>query len=783
MCEYQSGTLSPDVAENSIQGLYLGCASTEPDNTTVYSNDQLGVNVCRHKCATGGWEIAVFPPGSGCRCMAASSLGDTAFESSCDPSGEQWHVYWATHYVTDVTYPIRMTVDVRRPTDKPYIRPNETVTFSLKTESDEFVTFYVDFNDGIKVVTSHGVVSHAWQREDTYHVNITAVSRVTKEEQKSVVDVVWVEEGIAPEMVAVQGNLLSESREVNIYLTAVGVYAKTCILHLGDDLAEQFSEKQMMIYEGEYDHTYPEIGFYNVSLSCKNDYGATADSCLVLASHPVIEYESQARHTDVRIPVIGADANNVVVKVNGVRTNVTSDASGITIAGSEFTYSGEFVVRVEAAGGQALLTKVFNLQEVVGALSIAPTPRETRVNSSIHLDFGIDAGDHVHVQIDYGDGTVEYLYFVNETMPLRFGRNKTYAQLGTYYVIVSAANDVSFRSHREIVSIERDLQTAVMTARGVKNLYDAVVFTFEVDMNETTAMPFDVFLAYDTVTNETVQLGSKRPVATPVEYRTVFADYGKYLVIATVRNNISWVSAETRVQVGEDITFVDVYSDSDHVRVDENVTFTVHCPRGLPIHLEIDTGDNNVIVINRPEIIETTRVAATTAAVTTGDDDSDNTEATTESVLDDVTGDNLPGANRRKRDVGAASFNDTDSSGTSLADIEPTVAGNEDLVTVANDVPPPEVKQPDVIDSGAVGKPTAAPNKSIDTPWTPPPPNLDFTVRYTYRVPGHYDIKVKVSNRYTTRVSHLCQQIVVVPKDHVEITCPGLSMSLVGQYR
>ena len=760
----------------------MGCATTMPENATALSTDGVGINVCRHLCATGGWEIAVI--GSSCRCMAAASLEDMAFETSCDPSTEQWQLYWATHFVVDITYPIRLTVDLQRPTEKPYIRPNETVTFSLKTESDEFVTFYVDFNDGVKVVTSHGVVSHAWQREDTYHVNITAVTRVTKEEQKSSVEIAWVEEGIAPEMVAVQGNRLSKSREVKIYTTAVGVYAKTCTLNLGDNVAEEFSKKETMIYEGEYEHRYPEIGFYNVSLRCNNDYGGTTDSCLVLASHPDIEYESQARHTDVRIPVIAADVNNVVVKVNGVLTNVTSDASGITIAASEFTYSGEFVVRMQAAGGQALLTKVFNLQEAIGALRIAPTPRETRVNSSIHLEFGIEVGDHVHVQIDYGDGTVEYLYFVNESMPLRFRRSKAYAQLGTYYVVVSAANDVSFASHREIVSIERDLQSAVVTARGVKNLYDPVVFSFHVDMNKTTAMPFEVLLEYDSFINETVQLGSKRPIATPIEYRTVFADYGKYLVLATVRNNISSVTAETRVQVGEDITFVDVYSDRDHVTVDENVTFTVHCPRGLPIHLEIDTGDNNIIVINRPEIIETTRVATTTtASVTTGDDEIDYTEATTEAFLDDVTGDHLPGGNRRKRDVGAASINDTDSSDTSFANIEPTVAGKEDLVTVANEIQPPEVQEPAVIDSDAAGRPTAAPNKSSDIAWTPPPPNVDLIVRYTYTIPGHFDIKVNVSNKYTTRVSHLCQQIVVVPKDQGELACSGLTMSLVGQYR
>ena len=52
--------------------------------------------------------------------------------------------------------------------------------------------------------------------------------------------------------------------------------------------------------------------------------------------------------------------------------------------------------------------------------------------------------------------------------------------------------------------------------------------------------------------------------------------YGIYFVKARVSNNISEVFVTTVVQVGENITFVDVYSDKDRVLVGDNITFTVH---------------------------------------------------------------------------------------------------------------------------------------------------------------------------------------------------------------
>ena len=819
----------------------MGSLAAVPENAPAAANESVDVLACRRHCAESGRQLAVHSPGAGCRCMyvvdfivdenlgggegnvSNSERKKRSVESAISGQDGQWHVYWATHYVTSVTYPIELAVDVRYATDKPYVRPNETVTFSMTTTSDEDVTFYVDFNDGIKLVTSHGVVSHAWQRDGTYRVNVTAVTRVARETVEKTVQIEWVEEGVKPEMVAVQGNSLPESCAVRIYLTAVSVYEKTCELDLGDDTKQELGKKDEMIYEDTRDHTYDGIGFYDIRLRCQNDYGVTEHASQVIASHPVIEYESQARYTDVHIPVVGADVNAVVVIVDGELTNFTTAATGVTIAGSQFSYSGEHVIRVETAAGEGLLTKVFNLQEEVGEITIVPSPRETRVNSSILLEFAIDAGDHVHVRLDYGDGAVEYVYFGNESTPLRFSRSHAYAELGTYYVVVTAANDVSFRSHREIVSIERDLEYATMTARGVKYLDDAVLFTFEVDMDKTPAMPVEVELEYDANTNETVLLGRKQQVATPLEYLYKFDDYGMYLVLVIVKNNISHVTTEARVQVGENITLVDLAVDKDHVMPSQDVRFHLSVPRGQPITVVMDLGDGESVIVDEngdviaPDNAVVTTVAPADDEMVTATEDGGSFDAVTQAAVAEADA----ARERRRRALSAANSNGTDTGvdTNTEADVDspavtmmpeaeavvpeviPTLGVVEDVeeTSAANVLPdaveaPPQPQQPAGKEPGAAAgeipgkaptdKATTTTSTTTTTPApTPSPRNKDIIVTYRYKNPGYYNVKVNVSNKYTMHVTHLCRQIVVVPERDTPPVCRTVNMALGGQYR
>ena len=67
------------------------------------------------------------------------------------------------------------------PTQKVYIRPGETVVFTMSHVSDELTTFVIDYKDGTLCRTTDNVFGHSWTNPDTYQVNVTAVSRTSTE--------------------------------------------------------------------------------------------------------------------------------------------------------------------------------------------------------------------------------------------------------------------------------------------------------------------------------------------------------------------------------------------------------------------------------------------------------------------------------------------------------------------------------------------------------------------------------------------------------------------------
>lgn len=85
-----------------------------------------------------------------------------------------------------------------------------------------------------------------------------------------------------------------------------------------------------------------------------------------------------------------------------------------------------------------------------------------------------------------------------------------------------------------------------------------------------------VYFDYDDGNTESVTLGFKSATVTPLLHEYIYNTYGIYYVRARVANNISDVNVTARLQVGENITFVDMYADVTKLSVGENVTFRVH---------------------------------------------------------------------------------------------------------------------------------------------------------------------------------------------------------------
>ena len=549
-----------------------------------------------------------------------------------------------------------------------------------------------------------------------------------------------------------------KSKSVMAYFTALGYKTKTCSLDFGDGIVEQYEEADMILNTMR-EHTYETIGFYGVVAECENAYGSISDDETIMVVHPTFEYEYQMRNLDLSIPIIGADveSNNLLVLVNEKETQVTKTGKDVILNEAVFSYSGEHLIQLKGKDGQTMFTKVFNLQTPIDEVDISANIIHTEVDDEIEMEFRIGKGDQMHVWISYGDGEEEFLYIPapENAQPVTIHRNKTFSELGLYHVEIVVANEVSSQKVSQVISIERPLELAQVFSHNVTELGEPTIFSFDVDQHMSPAAPVEVEINFDDGIVETYTLGNRHEVPELQNVSHTYNTFGIYQVKALVSNNLSSIAVSTLVQVGENITYIDISTNKERVEQDEELEITIHCPRGNPIHLVVDFGDGNTQVIDRPEIVDqyldgivpspTSPPTTTTNPPIMADEESSGEviEANDEPMED--TNDEI--STRKRRAVEEEE-------------------GSGDIGPIEEDIP-------------------SIPSFLEPKPQTPPPPTpaprKSFVLKHKYQQAGTFVVKATVSNKFGSADAFLCPAVTVAAPSALTVSCSELTASILNK--
>ena len=726
----------------------LGCTTSLPQSVLKNSADlDSSSNVmadCRLTCARDHLQIAITKQTT-CVCASAAQLEDIT-TADCTAS-DLYRVYWASHVTTlPSNWLTEIEIEVEKPTSNDYVRPMETLTFVITTTGPERTTLHVDFDDGVTKILPGGErirVSHMWALPGTYKVNVTAVSRTITESRLKDVQITEVEEGTAPEQVHIKADTrldLAESGIVDFYLDAFSPKEKSCVARLDPEDVRSYDGITDLVYSNEINKQYPALGMYNVTFQCTNNFGTSSDWSIALSANPAIQFVDHSRPEDVVIPVTGIALSGYQFRIfiddRDQTSKVSTRGNQVTIGDDVIRRSGEHVVMIKSSG-KTLFTELLNAQRVVSDVRILASVVHAEVDHPIEFEFSIGQGDFMHIRLDFGDAGEELLFVAISDGPVTIKRNHSYAELGHHYVTIQVANDVSSMSQRQLISIERPLRTAAMLGANVTTVGEPTPFTFRIDMDLAPAMPVLVTFDYDNGVNETVLLGDQRDTPTELQHWYAYPEYGIYRVKAYIQNNISEIVTNTLVQVGENITTVDVFVDKGKVVVDEPVTFTIQCPRGSPLYIELETGDG--------EVLQTTRGVPSYGIGTTLEDPYQELE-------------------RKKREADPALV----SLGTLAPSTDATETGRTDGTT-----PSAQASDPDEIyneehrnsEDGQPGKPTLPPNEAVM-----------FT--YAYKQAGTYSVKVLVRNKFSRTESYLCPEVVVAQSTQNEPDCSTFDVTI-----
>ena len=649
-------------------------------------------------------------------------------------------MYWALSIDTDPDNTINFEVDIIYPTDKGYTRPGEEIVFEFTTNTVEMVTFRCDYGDGETVDTLDVLTSHNWKTEGSFMVTLTAVTRLNQETKTFKINITDVDEGIGPELVRVKASPTKTSHQVEVYATVVSKAVVDCTLDFGDGNTQEITGLADFVNNMKIKHIYPTAGFYDLHFFCDNGYGTGEARSFTVAQNRKVDFVTKMTGDDVTIPLVGADnhVDNLQVLVNSVKlvsSAVTIENDQIILHNSQFPVSGEYLIQVKS-GWFVLHQRIATFQDGIKGVSIRVNKEYLDGTEPVEITFEINGGDHTHMHIKYGDGKEEFLYYPNGGNPLIVTKTHSYKELGWYTINIVAANDVGFVQTSKMVTSEREIKNVSLYVANITNLGEFAEFKLDVDQHLSPAMPFSVRFEYANGYEETVILGEKKDTATPVVHKYQYPDYGIYYFNLKVYNNISAVVVYGMVQVGQNITYVDMVTTTEKVEEGNMAVIEIDCPHGSPVTYDVDMGDGNTVTVTIPGSDEETGTSAPEAAEGSGEVDFM------------VTTEEPAGKERRKRSVEGM--------------VNSTQVPDE-VITSVTFVPRNDTNEEEKMEDLVQGsfKNLAGPNHKNDK----------MVIKYKYSQPGRYSVSVVVHNPFNEATTWLCPDIVVVPQERIDPVC------------
>ncbi|XP_013393280.1 uncharacterized protein LOC106161002 [Lingula anatina] len=768
----------------------LGCLASVAVETTDVTEFQHPVMACRQHCHASGRKVALLKDNKLCGCFdTPEDVRD--LQATCDPSLGSWEVFTVSH-VTDTMSEVTVQVKKETFSQKPYTLPGEEVLLRITSDADEDVWYIVDFKDGVTVETTKPDVSHSWKNPGTYSVNVTVLGRTVAGTATVDVEIQFVDEGERPEVVDIVAYEESTaSRYIRHQLTSIGRAPMTCTMDFGDE--SPLFEVTFNEFIGSHDvyHNYSLPGLYRTSATCKNKFGERSTSEIIRARNWYFDHTLMSTGDKVVFPFTAVDSlqSNVHVLVNEKAVPYQVQNSSLLVDGEVFNKPGGRFLTV-TYDHVMFLKHILDVQEEIGNVTIAADKYHTVINDTIEFTFTFGRGDPIHVLIDYGDGFEEELYIQSAERPVRVTKTHSYTDLGLYHVKVEAANDVHYVSVYKVVTVERPLSYAEFYASNVTHPYDAVNFTVVADRG-MPSIPLTCIFYYQDGEKEFVHGVTVTDDGEPFVHFRRYADFGIYNVKVVVSNNISSIDLYHLIQVGDNLTWVDLTTRTERVRVREDTAdVQIYCPTGSAVTYTVDFGDGNIMVVlphdiatTTPETYYTTTPQAPSLATDSfiTSNDTLNAIELSKTPLDNVTlvEDDLL-ATRKRRAVNSTDWSESKNGTWQQAPFNHRMIALESLAAV-------EVGSGDMEGSGDVLVPTR-PNKALPTTEgaLSTQPNLyydgfrvpedgqiaspqDYSrsedgrtvhVYHKYMKEGNFLVKVTASNKFGYVQNILCQDIV-----------------------
>lgn len=519
------------------------------------STSKNAVHDCRAHCDSPLVEIS---SNDKCRCLNLDALKLVITDDRCTSGSEVGKIYSVSGRTTTHSYHLNTTVNPLH--SRPYTKPLETVRVEIETNFVVMNNIDVNFGDGLSMSTKQKSLSHFWASEGVFIITITTTIGDILLRKTVDFEVKDVDEGIPPEMSVVSANHLQVQLSADYQLLSFSEYDTECSVRYGDGNIFHQSHKSGYLNALYVNHTYDLYGQYLIDYNCSNAYGETKNSTRFVSRLFDIPFLYHNTEDSFLFRIHGSESylENLNVFRNDVQElNSTVQVNGILINSLDLQ-PYENLVTIKN-GDITLIKRIFYVQHLVQRATIAPIKRSNAWYLTTNITIEVPAGLETFINCSFGIGD-NYMFYIDKSdVPLGMLFEVEYPSLGYYPVIVDMTNDISTSRREDLISVEVPIVTIKLSASNITDKTLPVIL--KVDLNGDSPGPDKVEFNIRHGDGHADDVSYRSPTTqkfTTFQNKYIYENWGIYRICVTAKNQISEVFQCILVQVGQNLTHVDL---------------------------------------------------------------------------------------------------------------------------------------------------------------------------------------------------------------------------------
>ena len=579
----------------SASGEPFGCTISMPINfRPPQTFDTQTVSTCRMHCHSKHATIAAVRRRE-CYCIDSKErlrkLGGLI--KACADQNE--YKLFAVSTSREVNHDFTLKISVATPDDK--LETGETVRLDMRTDALEAVKFEVDLGDGNKRSVSTTSLEYAWKQPGTFNVQVQAITRKKTILRTLDVPVAKAERGKPPQVVYLVASQQPNTFTAHISVTTLGTKPLACSIEFGNGQRENFAIPDTdNVFTTAIKHTYQTAGIYRTAVKCKNQYGIAEQSRTLFISDFATKRESRVVASDFGLSLHGAadTSNNVQAKVNGHAVAIVKNVNAIVVPKAAFQRPN--VYDIEVWTGTFVLRKVVLIVEQpveLGSLDVAPKFGNLQQVYKLSSDL---RGDPVFCELATRNGGAEYFYAHGARHVIQDSHK--FRHVGPYTMALNCCNRLGCDAKAMDVSVETPLMQVKVVPTDVYDVNDKVVMTVSLNLKERTVVDrVNAQISFGDNTAQDITLTTPYDTYKEFVIEHKYDNYGIYMINTKFSNNISSVEKSVMVQVGENLTLVDLSTDTYRLSTaSPEARIGIYCPQGSMRQYVLDLGDGTIFV-------------------------------------------------------------------------------------------------------------------------------------------------------------------------------------------